>query len=76
MAKQDDGTKPTLEDVDRMILDHERKNAADQRPQSAVKQRAAKDPEPTKDVHFKKGESLWDRLGREIDAADESQNKS
>ena len=70
MAKDSDDTKPTIEDVDRMISDHERKNATGQDMRKAVEERVAKSQEASKDVHFKKGESLWDRAGREIDAAE------
>jgi hypothetical protein len=70
MTKDSDDTKPTIEDVDRMISDHERKNATGQDMRKAVEERVAKSQEASKDVHFKKGESPWDRAGREIDAAE------
>ena len=77
MAKDSDDTKPTIEDVDRMIREHQRKNTTGQDMKKAIEERAAKDQEASKDVHFEKGESLWDRAGREIDAAekDESHDK-
>ncbi len=73
MAKDADDTKPTLEDVDRMIRDHERKGTAGQDPRKAVEEGIAKGPEPSKQVRVRKGESLWDRAGREIDAAEKDE---
>jgi hypothetical protein len=75
MAKDTDDTKPTIEDVDRMISDHERKNATGQDMRKANEERVAKSREASKDVHFKKGESLWDRAGREIDAAEKNNDR-
>ena len=70
MARDGDDTKPTLEDVDRVIRDHERRNAAGQDMRKAIEERIAKGQEPSRRVRFNKGESLWDRAGREIDAAE------
>jgi hypothetical protein len=73
MSKDSDDTKPTIEDVDRFISDHGRKNATGQDMRKAITERVAKGQEASKDVHFKKGESLWDRAGREIDAAEKNE---
>jgi hypothetical protein len=70
MAKNGDDTKPTLQDVDRMIREHERKNATGHDTSKATEERSTKGQEASKNVRFKKGESLWDRAGREIDAAE------
>ena len=72
MAKNSDDNKPTVEDVDRMIREYERKDVTGQDTGEAIEKRTAKGGEASKDVHFKKGESLWDRAGRELDAADEA----
>jgi hypothetical protein len=73
MAKDSEDAKPTVEDVDRMIHDHERRNSTDQ-DTKAVKDRIAQGQEASTRVHFKKGESLWDRAGREIDAAEKQED--
>ena len=77
MAKDGEDTRPTVEDVDRVIREHERKNAAAQDMRKAIEERVTKgrdasatSQDGSKDVHFEKGESLWDRAGREIDAAE------
>ena len=70
MAKDSADTKPTLEDVDRMIREHERKGATGQDMRKASEESIAKGREPSKPVRVRKGESLWDRAGREIDAAE------
>jgi len=75
MAKDGDDTKPTLEDVDRMIREYERKDATGQDTREVTEKRTAKGQEASKDVHFKKGESLWDRAGRVIDAAEKDEGK-
>src|SRR3954452_20973285 len=72
MAKDSDDTKPTIEDVDRVIREHERKDVARQDIKKATEERIAKGQEASQDVHFKKGESLWDRAARAIDAAEKS----
>jgi hypothetical protein len=72
MAKDSDDTKPTIEDVDRVIREHERKDVARQDIKKATEERIAKGQETSQDVHFKKGESLWDRAARVIDAAEKS----
>ena len=73
MAKDRDDTKPTLEDVDRVIRDHERKKATGQDMRKAIEERIAKGQEASKRVRFRQGESLWDRAGREIDAAEKGE---
>ena len=73
MAKDSDGTKPTIEDVDRVIREYERKDFTRQDIKKAIEERIAKGQEASKDVHFKKGESLWDRAAHVIDAAEKSQ---
>ena len=73
MAKDSDGTKPTIEDVDRVIREYERKDFTRQDIKKAIEERIAKGQEASKDVHFKKGESLWDRAARVIDAAENSE---
>ena len=73
MAKDSDDTKPTIEDVDRVIREHERKDVARQDIKKATEERIAKGQEVSQDVHFKKGESLWDRAARVIDAAEKSE---
>ena len=75
MTKDSDDARPTLEDVDRMIREHERKNAAGQDVRKGTDERIAKGQEPSKRVRFKKGESLWDRAGREIDAAEKDEGR-
>ena len=72
MTKDSDNTKPTIEDVDRVIREHERKDVARQDIKKAAEERIAKGQEASQDVHFKKGESLWDRAARVIDAAEKS----
>ena len=73
MAKDSDDTKPTIEDVDRVIREHERKDVARQDIKKATEERIAKGQEASQDVHFRKGESLWDRAARVIDAAEKSE---
>ena len=73
MAKDSDGTKPTIEDVDRVIREYERKDFTRQDIKKAIEERIAKGQEASKDVHFKKGESLWDRAADVIDAAEKSE---
>ena len=73
MAKDSDDTKPTIEDVDRVIREHERKDVTRQDIKKAIEERIAKSQEASEDVHFKKGESLWDRAARVIDAAEKSE---
>jgi hypothetical protein len=73
MAKDHDDTKPTLEDVDRMIREHGRNNAAGQDMRKAPEERSTKGQEASRQVRFRKGESLWDRAGREIDAAEKDE---
>ena len=73
MAKDSDGTKPTIEDVDRVIREYERKDFTRQDVKKAIEERIAKSQEASKDVHFKKGESLWDRAAHVIDAAKKSE---
>ena len=73
MAKDSDDTKPTIEDVDRMIREHQRKNTTGQDMKKAIEERAAKDQEASRNVRFRKGDSLWDRAGREIDAAEKDE---
>ena len=70
MAKNGEDTRPTVEDVDRMIREHERKNATGHDTSKATEERSTKGQEASKQVRFRKGESLWDRAGREIDAAE------
>jgi hypothetical protein len=77
MAENSDDTKPTVEDVDRMIREYERKNATAQDMRRAIEERVTKgqdasatSQDASKDVQLKKGESLWDRAGREIDSAE------
>ena len=73
MAKDSDGTKPTIEDVDRVIREYKRKDFTRQDIKKAIEERIAKGQEASKDVHFKKGESLWDRAAHVIDAAEKSE---
>ena len=73
MAKDSDDTKPTIVDVDRVIRENERKNVTGQDMRKAIEERIAKGQEASRDVHFKKGESLWDRAARVIDAAEKSE---
>jgi hypothetical protein len=73
MAKNSDDIKPTIEDVDRVIREHERKDVARQDIKKGIEERIAKGQEASRDVHFKKGESLWDRAARVIDAAEKSE---
>ena len=70
MAKDNDDTKPTIEDVDRVISEHDRKKVAGQDMRKAIEERTAKGPEASQSVNFKKGESLWDRADRVIGAAE------
>ena len=53
MAKDSDDTKPTIEDVDRVIREHERKDVARQDIKKATEERIAKGQEASQDVHFK-----------------------
>jgi hypothetical protein len=39
----------------------------------AIEERITKGQEASQDVHFRKGESLWDRAARVIDAAEKSE---
>ena len=48
MAKDSDDTKPTLADIDRVIIDHERRNATGQGTRKAAEERDKKDQEGTK----------------------------
>jgi hypothetical protein len=73
MAKDSDDTRPTIEDVDRVIREHERKDVTRQDIKKAIEECIAKGQEASKDVHFKKGESLWDRAAHVIDAAEKSE---
>jgi hypothetical protein len=70
MAKDNDDTKPTVEDVDRVILEHERIKVAGQDMKQAIKERIAKGHGPSEDVRLKQGESLWDRADRAIGTAE------
>ena len=70
MAKGSDDTKPTAEDVDRVIREHERRNAAGREMRKAIEERVAKGQEASREVRVKEGESLWDRAGRQIDAVE------
>ncbi len=70
MAKDHDDTKPTIDDVDRVIREHDRKKVTGQDMRKAIEQRTAKGQEAAADVQVKKGESLWDRADRVIDAAE------
>ena len=70
MAKDHDDTKPTIDDVDRVIREHDRKKVTGQDMRKAIEQRTAKGQEAAEDVQVKKGESLWDRADRVIDAAE------
>ena len=81
MAKDGEDTRPTVEDVDRVIREHERKNATAQDMRKAIEERVTKGQDASatsrdasEDVHFEKGESLWDRAGREIDAAEKDKD--
>jgi hypothetical protein len=77
MAKDHDDTKPTVEDIDRVIREHERKDIAGQDMKKAIEERTAKGQEASTDVRVKKGESLWDRADRVIDAAEKgNENES
>ena len=73
MAKDNDDTKPTVEDVDRVIHEHDRKKVTGQDMRKAIEERTARGKEAAEDVQVKKGESLWDRAGREIDAAEKDE---
>lgn len=74
MAKNHDDTKPTIEDVDRVISEHDRKKVAGQDMRKAIEQRTAKGQEAAEDVQVRKGESLWDRADRVIDAAEKDKD--
>jgi hypothetical protein len=74
MAKDKDDTKPTIEDIDRVIRERERKDIAGQDMKKAIEERTAKGQEASTDVRVKKGESLWDRADRVIDAAEKGKN--
>ena len=74
MAKDHDGTKPTIEDVDRVISEHDRKKVTGQDMRKAIEERTAKGQEASQSVNFKKGESLWDRADRVIDAAEKAKD--
>lgn len=75
MATANDDTKPTVKDVDRVIQEHDRKKTAGQNMKKAIEERTAKGQEASTNVHFKKGESLWDRADRVIDAAEKDEAK-
>ena len=68
-AKDNDDTKPTVEDVGRVIREHDRKKVTGQDMRKVIEERTAKGKEAAEDVQVKKGESLWDRADRIIDAA-------
>lgn len=70
MAEDNDDTKPTIDDVDRVIREHDRLKVIGQDMRKAIKERIAKGHGPSEDVQVKKGESLWDRADREIDATE------
>ena len=70
MAEANDDTKPTVEDVDRVIREHDRIKVTGQDMRKAIEERIAKGRGASKDVQIKKGESLWDRADRVIDAAE------
>jgi hypothetical protein len=74
MAKDKDDTKPTVEDIDRVIRERERKDIAGQDMKKAIEERTAKGQEASTDVRVKKGESLWDRADRVIDAAEKGKD--
>jgi hypothetical protein len=74
MAKDKDDTKPTIEDIDRVIRERERKDIAGQDMKKAIEERTAKGQEASTDVRVKKGESLWDRADRVIDAAEKGKD--
>lgn len=70
-VEQDSGeTKPTIEEVDRVIREHEHNDATGQDMEKMVEEGSAKGQEASEVVQFKKGESLWDRADRMIDAAE------
>ena len=74
-ATDNDDTKPTVEDVDRVIQEHDRRKISSQDMKKAIEERTAKDQEASTKVHFKKGESLWDRADRVMDAAEKDEAK-
>lgn len=75
MANDSDDARPTVEDADWPLPEHHRRNAAGQGMKKAIERRVAKGREASKEVHFKEGESLWDCVGREIDAAERGHGK-
>lgn len=74
MAEDNDDTKPTVEDVDRVIREHDRIKVTGQDMRKAIEERIAKGRGASKDVQIKKGESLWDRADRVIDAAEKGED--
>jgi len=74
MAKDNDDTQPTVEDVDRVIREHDRKKVTGQDMRKAIEERTAKGKEAAEDVQVRKGESLWDRADRIIDAAEKGKD--
>jgi hypothetical protein len=74
MAEDSDDTKPTVEDVDRMINEHDRKKATGHDMRKAIEERTARGKDAAEDVQVKKGESLWDRADRVIDAAEKAKD--
>lgn len=74
MAEDNDDTKPTAEDVNRVIREHDRIKVSGQDMKQAIKERIAKGHGPSEDVQLKKGESLWDRADRVIDAAEKGKD--
>jgi len=75
MSRDDDDTKPTVEDVDRLIREHDRIKVTGQDMRTAIKERIAKGHGPSEDVQLKKGESLWDRADRVIGTAEKDSGK-
>ena len=69
MAQDNDDTKPTVEDVDRVIREHDRIKVSGQDMKKAITERIAKGHGPSEDVQLKKGESLWDLADRVIGTA-------
>ena len=57
-----------------MIRERERKDIAGQDMKKAIEERTAKGQEASTDVRVKKGESLWDRADRVIDAAEKAKD--
>jgi hypothetical protein len=75
MAQDNDDTKPTVEDVDRVIREHDRIKVSGQDMKKAITERIAKGHGPSEDVQLKKGESLWDLADRVIGTAEKDKGK-